>query len=81
MRNGGKKHIFDDWEIKEPQKVSCNECEHYYTNACDAPDRLECSSFKLYRTGTIDKQLSAIRFNILILDLLALLWLLIYTLK
>lgn len=44
-----------------PEKVSCNECEHYYDSNCNGHNTT-CNSFKVARVGKIDKILNQIKW-------------------
>ena len=56
------KRIFDDFP-----KVSCNECEHYYTNACDGVSKDSqkiCKTFLATRSVSIPSEIKSLRKKI-----------------
>ena len=44
---------FDDWS----SELICDECEHYFTGACDSL-KSKCNEYKPTRRATLEKRLS-----------------------
>ena len=56
--NQTNKKIFDDFP-----KVDCNECEHYYTNACDGVSKgseRPCKTFLATRSVNIPAKIKSL---------------------
>ena len=57
-----KKQIFDDFP-----KVDCNDCENYYTNACDGAlqgSERHCKTFLATRGVNLPKRLSELEKDV-----------------
>lgn len=57
-----KKQIFDDFP-----KVDCNDCENYYTNACDGAlqgSERQCKTFLATRNVNIPRRLSVLEKDV-----------------
>ena len=51
---------FDEWG----HTVDCNDCEHYWSNACDGVSEAQkrsCTAFKATRSVVIPLQINALR--------------------